>query len=236
MRIALFSTETLHHAYIAQQINAAYPVGQCLLETSRVSFSYETAHPFEQKVDDYESQRWFNGERPQLESLLESHIVDSVNSQAAHDAIKTFNPDVVILIGTGILSPETLAVCPEMTLNLHGGDPEYYRGLDSHLWSIYHNDFDRVVTTMHYATECVDTGDIIQQEKVDLREIEQLHMLRAVNSEAAARLSISALDQLARFGRCLSRKQLGRGRYYSAMPSELKSVCMKKFQQYVDSK
>lgn len=236
MRIAIFSTETLHHAYIAQQIHALYPVEQCFLETSSASFSFETAHPFEQKVDEYESQRWFNGDRPKLESLVDSCIVDSINSPAAHKAIKALNPDAVIIIGTGILSPETLSVCPELTLNLHGGDPEYYRGLDSHLWSIYHNDFDRVTTTIHYATESVDSGDIIQQENINLREFKHLHMLRAHNSEAAARLSISALDQFARFGRCLGRRQRGKGRYYSAMPKELKTVCLGKFQQYVDSK
>ena len=50
-----------------------------------------------------------------------------------------------------------------MNINLHGGDPEKYRGLDSHLWSIYHEDWASLVSTLHVVSKDLDAGDSIEK-------------------------------------------------------------------------
>ena len=44
--------------------------------------------------------------------------------------------------------------------NLHGGNPEEFRGLDSHYWSIYHNNFN-LYSCLHKLSYKLDDGDII---------------------------------------------------------------------------
>ncbi len=114
-------------------------------------------------------------------------------------------------------------------LNLHGGDPENYRGLDSHLWAIYHRDFEALVTTLHFVTSELDDGDIVGQMRVPLRSGMALHQLRAANTEVCVELTVSALEALRSRGVLDARRQLRCGRYYSFMPTPLKELCNRRF-------
>ncbi len=114
-------------------------------------------------------------------------------------------------------------------MNLHGGDPEEYRGLDTHLWAIYHNDFGGPVTTLHTVAAVLDAGDICLQDVVAVKPIMPLHQLRAANTDTCIRLARSALASFADLGTLPARKQIRRGRYYSFMPSPLKEVCRRNF-------
>ena len=58
-----------------------------------------------------------------------------------------------------------ISIFENKIFNLHGGDPEKYRGLDSHYWSIYHNDFKSLITTLHKVRPILDTGEIVLQGK-----------------------------------------------------------------------
>ena len=118
-------------------------------------------------------------------------------------------------------------------INLHGGDPQRYRGLDSHLWAIYHEDWENIVTTLHILNKKLDDGDIIHQKKIELKNISCLSQLRAINTKACFELTVMSLETLSRFGYFFTRKQSSTGRYYSFMPSALKEVCVKKFSRFV---
>jgi methionyl-tRNA formyltransferase len=141
----------------------------------------------------------------------------------------------VLVIGTGLLRPPIIGVASRACLNLHGGQAEVYRGLDSHLWAIYHDDFSNLTTTLHHVDAELDTGDIVLQEALPLQPEVQLHQLRALNAQACARLSLLALTSLNEFDWLPSRRQIARGRYYSFMPTSLKDVCLRKFNRYVQT-
>ena len=113
-------------------------------------------------------------------------------------------------------------------INLHGGDPEKYRGLDSHLWTIYHEDWDRLITCLHILDEKLDNGDIIAKKHLDLSKITDLSRLRAINTVACFDLTLSALKQYEerKSFNIISQSEIGR--YYSFMPSSLKTICIQK--------
>jgi methionyl-tRNA formyltransferase len=115
---------------------------------------------------------------------------------------------------------------------LHGGHPEEYRGLDSHLWAIYHEDFNNLVTTLHHVDPELDAGDVVLQEQLALTPGMELWQLRAVNTRACVRLCALALASLTQFDWLPARKQVTAGRYYSFMPAEFKAICIKKFAKY----
>ena len=120
-------------------------------------------------------------------------------------------------------------------VNLHGGNPEEYRGLDSHLWAIYHGDFDNLITVLHMVDSGLDTGDIVEREKLELVYGADIRVLRKINTEACLRLTLKALKNFEKNNQFNSKPQLRFGRYYSFMPSVLKDSCVTKFLRYTNN-
>ena len=235
MKIVLLTSQTLHHAFFLQELVKVFPVDLTLVETSSAQPPFDVSHPFEDVRDAYESSEWFGGDHPSLSNFSRTEEFPTVNNGQAVALLREIEPDVVIVFGTGKIKADVIATCPEGIVNLHGGDPEEYRGLDSHLWAIYHNHFNGLVTTLHRLNEEFDDGDIILESQIELFPHMNIHMLRRQNTEVCLKLTLNALDMYARFGTFITRKQRKVGRYYSFMPREVKEICKKKFERYTNS-
>ncbi len=235
MKIVVLTTQTLHHAYFVRELDKAFPVDLVIVETRSSSPAFETSHAFECRRDEYDADEFFDGKNPDIGEFVNTKTVSSVNDAAAAAVLKQLKPDVVIVFGTGKVSAEVIACCPEAIVNLHGGDPEHYRGLDSHLWAIYHNDFNLLITTLHCLNQDLDDGDIILQQQLEIQRNMPLYALRKVNTNACIMMALTALDMFDRFGAFISRRQQMRGRYYSFMPTQLKEICLKKFERFTAS-
>ena len=131
------------------------------------------------------------------------------------------------------MSTELISIPSKACLNLHGGAPEYYRGLDSHLWAIYHNDFKNLITTLHYVEPTLDTGKIVFEEKLRITKDTPMERLRIVNTEACINMSALAISTLIENSNLPSRIQSQAGRYYSFMPSTLKEICLLKYNHFL---
>jgi methionyl-tRNA formyltransferase len=232
MKVAVLTTETTHHAYFVRELARAADVEQVIVERRSAAAPFPTHHPFENERDAHESRTWFDGERAAIRDIAPTLEVDGVNAPEAVAALDGLRPQVVFVFGTGRLLPEVIRACPNGLVNLHGGDPEEYRGLDSHLWAIYHRDFSGLVTTLHRVNEELDDGEIVLQAAIPLRREMPLCELRQRNTEVCVNLAVLALDMHARHGEFLSRPQGRRGRYYSFMPAVLKEVCRERFESY----
>jgi methionyl-tRNA formyltransferase len=233
MKVAVLTTETLHHAFFVRSLLEVTTDLVAFCETSVPSAPFPTRHAFEDERDAYESQRWFAGRSVAVADLVPTRAVPSMNDEGAVAALEAVRPDAVIVFGTGMLRGAVIGACRGRIFNLHGGDPEEYRGLDTHLWAIFHRDFAGLVTTLHRVDEGLDTGDIVGQKRLHLTAGMRLHALRSVNTEACVTLVQTALRDLAADGDVASRKQRRKGRYYSAMPADLKTVCVDRFDAYV---
>jgi hypothetical protein len=89
--------------------------------------------------------------------------IGNVNAPASVDAITTLNPDIVVLVGTRLLSRETLNAIPCPIVNYHAGITPAYRGQNGGYWSLACGDSGNFGTTLHLVDKGVDTGDIIAQ-------------------------------------------------------------------------
>ena len=134
------------------------------------------------------------------------------------------SPDIIIVFGTSRLRKGVIDVLPNAIYNLHGGDPQHYRGLDSHLWAIYHRDFDGLETTLHQLNGELDDGAIVAKRSLQITKGMKLHELRSANTEACVELVTDALHFYSKTGRIDSCTQKKKGRYYSFMPAVLKEV------------
>lgn len=235
MNIVLLTTETAHHAYFAWQVAAQFPFKRIFVETCAAEPPFETAHPFERDVAAFERETLLKDGPAQLRDVCDVTLVRSMNDIESIRSLKREAPDVILSFGTGRLDPYVINAAQVAALNLHGGPPEDYRGLDTHLWAIYHGDFDNLVTTLHFLDEGLDTGDIVFQDGIPLDKGMPLYRLRARNTEICVKLSLLALQCLSAGRPLPRRRQLRRGRYYSFMPADLKNICVERFKKHTDS-
>jgi len=232
MRVLVLTTDTLHHAYFVRELVSQVSLLHVILETTGVTPAFDVTHPFESRRDQYERDVWFKGKDPSVREFAETTICANVNDHDAVEAAKRFSPDLTVAFGIRKAEPSLIGAAGPRVVNLHGGDPEFYRGLDSHLWAIYHNDFKNIVTTLHVLNEAFDDGPIIGIRPVALCRDMELHQLRHRNTESAFELTRAAVDELRRTGDVPSRNQRQVGRYYSFMPAVLKPICVKRFAKH----
>lgn len=233
MRIAVLTTESTHHTYFLRELQEKLGAVTVFLETQEQRFGFDTHHPFEELRDNYESRRWFGGESAVVSDFAPVKRFMSLNEEAAVLALQQEAADFAVVFGTSRLKQAVIEACPPSLLNLHGGDPENYRGLDSHLWAIYHRDFGGLMSTVHRVDAELDTGEIVSQAKVPIEDEMPLYALRAATAEICVQLTFAAADVFRRSGQVMSRPQRKVGRYYGAMPAELKSICQQNFAGFI---
>lgn len=232
LRTVLLTTDTPHHRYFAHEIAANHPWTSVIVETGCLRPPFETAHPFERERDEYERTSLLGGSGASFTDVAPVVSVDAINSSEALAAVSAAQPDVTIVFGTRKLAPALIALAGRACLNLHGGDPEEYRGLDTHLWAIYHNDFTNLVTTLHHVDHGIDTGMRVARLALPVARGMKLYQLRAVNTLACVQLVSPTLDGIAA-GRPPAGVALTHaGRYYSFMPAVLKTECVRKFERH----
>jgi len=233
MRILLLTTKTPHHLYFAKLISSNFNLVSTILEMKSVIPKFTVDHEFEAERDEYENKILLEEKNINFDIFSETKAYDNVNDEICVDYIKSTYPDVIISFGTGIIRDQIINLFPERIINLHGGDPEYYRGLDSHLWAIYHKQFDKLDVTLHHVNETLDDGNLINKGKVKLRKESKIHTLRSETTKVCVELVIDSLLNFKEKGIFDSIPQNRIGRYYSFMPSVLKEVCINNFNNYV---
>lgn len=226
MNIVILTTDTPCHRQFVDHIGARASVS-AFAEDERPPTPWWAEHEIDERRVRYEMAKVGVGDRLGGPPLL---MVKNINDHAERIAAK--RPDVVIVYGTGKLSPEVIATCPLM-FNLHGGDAEKYRGLDSAYWAIYWGDFDAIAVTLHRVEPTLDTGEIVGVRKLLLRKGMQAHELRAEAALICNGMVSNLLQRLEDGKPILSTPQITRGRYFSFMPGCLKSHVERKFREHV---
>jgi methionyl-tRNA formyltransferase len=210
MKIAILTTETTHHAHFVREIVAHYPDVRVICETKALQPPFDTRHDFETQRDAFERKHWFSGKDAKIAEFAPTKMVESANAADGVAALADTGADIAVVFGTGKLSSALIGNGPRVFLNLHGGDPEEYRGLDADL----------------------DGGEISLQQSLALQPGMPLHQLRSVNTQACVRLFLAAVGAFSNNDDVPSRQQRARGRYYSFMPAVLKELCVGRFAKH----
>ena len=234
MKIGIFTTQTPHHLFFVKELRDKFDDLIVFCEGMPLDGMENSDKDtgFQALRNNYEYEKWFDAQKPVFSDLTKSYYFEELNSRSAISSVKNEALDVVIDFGTGLIGSELLAVCPKNIFNLHGGDPERYRGLDSHMWCIYHSDYSGLVTTLHKLETKFDTGDIVLQQLLPITAGLELHQLRSVNTVVCLELALATLSMIVDQNKVLSRPQRKAGRYYSSMPSVILSQVEKRFLLY----
>ncbi len=230
MRLAILSTDTLHHRYFFQKINEAYDIDYIFLETSSHKPNYDIESPFSDLEEDYEMDKFFKNTLNQIPDC-KIYSYPSINNSHSLSKLKEVKPDIGLVFGTGKLCKDIIDCFSFCLLNIHRGLPEYHRGLDSDLWAIEESRYDLIGTTIHIVEPELDTGDILYQEKIQLKKNLKIHQLRYYTTILAVKLSLKTLEAI-KTNTFNPRPQKIKGEYYSFMPTEQKIAVSKKFNNY----
>ena len=92
--------------------------------------------------------------------------VSSVNSEKSRRLLMEYDPDLVIINGTRILSKEILQSINVPFINIHSGITPKYRGVHGGYWALAKGDEENCGVTVHLIDTGIDTGDILVQHKI----------------------------------------------------------------------
>tara|TARA_Y100001935_G_scaffold207685_1_gene176998 strand:+ start:3011 stop:3481 length:471 start_codon:yes stop_codon:yes gene_type:complete len=151
-----------------------------------------------------------------------------VNDLNVIEQIKKSESDTAIVFGTGLIKPPLIKLFDNKIINIHRGIAEEYRGLDSDLWALYHEDYNNLGVTIHKVTQELDKGEISYQRYLNLDEVEKIFHIRYHTTLIAYDLVLETLRDIS-LGTVNFIPQTKFGRYYSFMPLDLKRIAEKKF-------
>ncbi len=96
--------------------------------------------------------------------------VSSVNDLECIKILKDFNPDIIIVNGTRIISNKVLQSTSALFINTHVGITPQYRGVHGAYWALVKDDKENCGVTIHKVDKGIDTGDLIKQATIDITE------------------------------------------------------------------
>ncbi len=121
---------------------------------------------------------------------------ERLKSDAFLNELKSFRPDLQIIVAFRML-PEVVWKLPALgTFNLHGSLLPRYRGAAPLNWAIMNGDSESGVTTFLLKQE-IDTGNILFYEKVSIRPDETVGELHDELMAIGAKLVIKTVEALA---------------------------------------
>ena len=222
--IILLTCKTSHHFFFINEISKISNLS-IIFENNNYKPKFKIKHNFEKKQTIYEKKKWFNNKKIQINPNSKFLNVNNINDKKFINFIELNKPDIIFSFGITKLKKNFLKKIKKKIYNFHGGDTSFYRGLDSHLWSLYHNDSRGLKVTLHEIDDKLDTGNVIFKEKLKLNKSKVLSQLRSINTELCIKLAKKFIN--ATKVKVIKQKKIGR--YYSFMPTELKNLINNKY-------
>ena len=128
---------------------------------------------------------------------IEYLILDSVNSKASLNKIKSFNCDLLVSMSFNqIFREDLINLTPIGIINCHAGKLPFYRGRNILNWALI-NDEKEFGITVHFVDTGIDTGDIILQKTFPISDKDSYKTLLNTSYSACGDILFEALVQIA---------------------------------------
>jgi methionyl-tRNA formyltransferase len=138
---------------------------------------------------------------PPVKELAVAHNIEvfqptSLKEQEVVDLVKSFNPELIVVVAFGKILPLSILEIPQKgCINVHASLLPKYRGAGPIQWSVLNGEKVTGVTTM-YMEEGLDTGDIILKKEIEILENETASELHDRLSVLGAEALIETIDLL----------------------------------------
>jgi len=101
--------------------------------------------------------------------------VKDINDNKVIDELKKYQPNAVVVNGTRILSEHILNSIKAPFINTHVGITPKYRGVHGGYWALVMNDIEHCGVTIHIVDKGIDTGGILYQDTIDIKETDDFN-------------------------------------------------------------
>ncbi|MAV57018.1 MAG: hypothetical protein CMI79_05790 [Candidatus Pelagibacter sp.] len=218
--IAILTTKTLHHVHFVNEIFKKNRDIICIVEKKIINPNFKSKVFFERQRENFEKKIWFAKSKPNFDSKV-NYFYD-INSKKVLNFLLRKKVKFILLFGTGKINLKIYKKYINKIFNFHGGNPEKYRGLDSHYWALYHKDFGAIETCLHQVKQKLDTGKIVYRKKIKINSNTKIYELRKKNTDLCIKFAIKFINNIKKGRKIILTRQKSLGRYYSFMPAVLK--------------
>jgi methionyl-tRNA formyltransferase len=119
-----------------------------------------------------------------------------INDKGFVDAVRTIAPDLIVSIACPQKIRNDLMRVPSRgCINLHGGYLPDFPGVFTPFWNLYHNS-EFAGTTVHYITDKIDSGPILDREKFQITSRDTIYSLYIKLSDVGITLLHKVLKRL----------------------------------------
>jgi methionyl-tRNA formyltransferase len=197
LKVVILTSNSVRHKFLANRISQEAKDALIISECKPLSSNQKTADPepvIREHFDyrDKTEQAFFVG-NDAFEFPVIPVLHGEANSSYVYNAIRTFNPDLMIVYGASIIRKPLLELLPYgRIINLHLGISPYYRGSGTNFWPFVNNELQFVGSTLLNIDAGVDTGDIIAHVRPKFEEHDNVHTAgnKVIKDSAEALVSI----------------------------------------------
>lgn len=116
-----------------------------------------------------------------------------LNDKQLLQYLSWMKPDIFVVVAYKILSDRLLSIPKYGAINLHPSLLPKYRGAAPIQWSLINGDLQTAVTTISLSKQ-IDSGEILLQETVDIKDEDNYGTLASRLSEIGANIVVETLD------------------------------------------
>lgn len=224
MRILWIGGTHPRHLYYINTIHKAFPLAGAIVE--RRENLVPEPPPDLAEIDRANFFRHFDT-RAKAESAYFGHpslpecprlevTGETLNSDGSVEFVRSIQPDLVLVFGSGMIRLPLANALPEHTINLHLGLSPRYRGAATLFWPFYFLEPPYAGTTFHYIVQEPDAGDIIHQVVPKLSPDDGIHDVACKAVVASAREAIPLLEIFQQRGQWERHAQRATGKNFLA--------------------
>ena len=126
--------------------------------------------------------------------------VDDINSDESAIIIKSLHPDIIITRASALLGKQIFMVARLSTLNIHFGIIPEFRG-GGNFYAIRNNQIKEVGVSVHCIDKGIDTGGLIDQDRITLDENDDLGSVGAKSLVLGVSLLLKTLKSIKKNGK-----------------------------------
>jgi len=234
IKIAILSTDTLHHRYFINSLNKSkIKISKYIFETTFVKSKFKDNNFLKNEENKFEQDNFFKNISKNIDKkkLIK---VRNINSDKSAKTLKNLKIDLGIVFGCRKINQNIINQFKIGLLNIHRGIIHKYRGLDSDLWAVFNKDFKNIGVCLHLIDKNLDTGPIVEQKKINITKDTKIFHMRYLTTFLATRMVINLLKKNSKKLEFL-KKQKKFGKYYSFMPYHKKIKSKLFFEKYIES-
>ncbi len=148
--------------------------------------------------------------------------VGSLNNAAAHAAVRSEHPELILYAGGGIIRDDLLTLPARGIINAHGGPLPEFRGMNAVEWPLLHGVPPAV--TVYRMDGGLDTGSVLLRRAVDVPPGSDVLSLRGVATRIAMEALLDTVDALQTGSISPVPQEPAAGRQYFVMAAPLVEV------------